>query len=71
MKAKHLYYSYWGQAGQPYVANVSFYATGDFRAGQKADKIARELRVTKTPRTIMCEGRVVSVLQRGTTSPEG
>ena len=65
-KKKQLYYvAKWAQAGHPSIANVSFYATGDYRASQKADRIARDLGVTKTPRTIQREGQVVQCLTRG------
>lgn len=60
---KTLYQARWGF---PSIANVSFEAASDYRAIQRADKIARELGVTNTPRTITASGgRAVEAIQRG------
>lgn len=64
MKKKH-YTARWAQAGHPSIANVSFDASHLENAKRQADKIAKELGVTNTPRTITCEGAVVEILTTG------
>ncbi len=64
MKKKY-YTARWAQAGHASTANVSFYASHNTNAKRQADKIARELGVTKTPRTITCEGKTVETLTTG------
>ncbi len=64
MKKKN-YTVRWAQAGRPSIANVSIMATHDTNAKRAADKIARELGVTNTPRTIYEGGRCVEVLTKG------
>lgn len=54
-------------AGKPTIANVSFFASHDTNASRQADKIARELNVTNTPRTIYSGARLVQTLDKGTT----
>jgi hypothetical protein len=51
---KHNYNVRWGT-----IANVSFQAISDYHARKQADKIARELNVTKTPRTITKDGKLI------------
>lgn len=62
---KQRYKARWGQAGKPSIANVSFDASSDANAQRRADKIARELNVTNTPRDIMCGDRLVESLTTG------
>jgi hypothetical protein len=50
------YTAKWAQAGHPSFANVSFEARSDYEAKQKANRIARELNIQHTPRTIMKSG---------------
>jgi hypothetical protein len=64
-----LYKARWGMAGQPDIANVSFEARSDYEAKLRADKIARELGVTHTPRTIQKSGGgMVECRMSGTSS---
>ena len=49
------------------IANVSFEARSDYHAKLRADKIARELQVTHTPRIITSNGRVVESILTGIT----
>ncbi len=63
-KAKH-YTARWAQPGHPSLGNVSFDASNDSVAKRQADKIAREIGLTRTPRTITEGGRVVEVLSTG------
>jgi hypothetical protein len=58
---KHYYNARWAVNGHPSIANVSFYASHDANAIRRADKIARELGVTNTPRTITKDGVKVIV----------
>jgi len=64
MKKKH-YTARWAQAGKPSIANVSFESSHDTNAKRQADKIARELNVTNTPRTITCDGQVIECITKG------
>jgi hypothetical protein len=50
------YTARWAQAGQPSIANVSFEARSEYEAKQRANKIARELGLRTSPRTIMQSG---------------
>lgn len=63
--AKKHYTARWGLPGRPSIANVSFEASHDIDAKRRANKIARELHVENTPRSITCGGRVVEVLDTG------
>ncbi len=58
----------WGQAGQPSIANVDIMATSDINAKRSANKTARELGVTNTPRTIYEGGRCVEVNTKGVSN---
>ncbi len=49
---KQQYKARWGQPGKPSTGNVSFDANSDDAAKKTADRIARELGLTNTPRTI-------------------
>jgi len=62
---RNYYTARWSRTGTVSIANVSFWAANDYTASLQADKIARELNVTGTPRTITCEGRVTQCLTRG------
>jgi hypothetical protein len=57
-KMKH-YTARWAHPGQPSIGNVSFDAQSDYHAKLRADKIARDIRLTNTPRTITCDGRII------------
>lgn len=69
-KKKILYKARWGQAGQPATASVDFYAKDDEAAKTEANRIARELGVTNTPRTIMqgLGGGMVECITTGVSS---
>ena len=64
---KFQYTAKWANPGQGSIANVSFKAASDNRASLCADKIARDLRLTRSPRTLECwkDGKhvVVEVLE--------
>lgn len=49
---KHKYKVIWQMVGHTQSANVSLTTSSDHNASQQANKIARELGVTNTPRTI-------------------
>jgi hypothetical protein len=67
-KKKEKYYiARWAQAGRPSIGNVSFYATSHALAKRKADKIAVEIGLPNTPRTIVCEGEVIECISTGIT----
>lgn len=51
------------------LANVSFTASSDAMAKRRADKIAKDLNVTRTPRTLTSEGRVVECIATGLSNP--
>jgi hypothetical protein len=59
------YKARWAQPGQPSIGNVSFDARNDEVAKRKADRIASELGLTNTPRTIYAGERCVDVLNTG------
>ena len=61
---KH-YTARWAQAGHPSIANVIFDASNDEVASRRADKIARELGVANTPRTITVAGCCIQCITRG------
>lgn len=63
----HNYNARWATPGQPSIANVSFTSSHDANAKRQADKIARDLNVTRTPRTITCDGKVVECINSGTS----
>ena len=62
---KHYYVVRWALAGQPSIANVSFDSSHSTNAKRQANKLARELGVTQTPRTITCDGRLIETLTTG------
>ena len=64
MKKKH-YTARWALAGRPSTANVTIVTSHAENAKKIADKIAREMGVTNTPRTIMFEGRVIECFDKG------
>jgi hypothetical protein len=64
MKKQH-YNARWGKAGFSSIANVSYEASHDANAIKRADKIARELGVTNTPRTITRNGILIEILNTG------
>jgi hypothetical protein len=69
LNPSRLYKARWGQTGAPDIANVSFEARSDYEAKLRADKIARELGVTHTPRTIQRSGGgMVECRMSGTSS---
>ena len=51
---KFQYTARWANPGQGSLANVSFEASSDNRASLRADKIARDLHLIHSPRTIQC-----------------
>ena len=61
MRKRH-YTARWAQAGHPSIANVSFEASHDTNAKRVADKLAREMNVTRTPRTITRDGVLIETL---------
>lgn len=64
------YYARWSLAGKPSIGNVSFWAGDDEIAKRRADKIAVEINLTRTPRTITEGNRTVEMLpDRGMTKP--
>lgn len=63
--AKKYYIARWAQPGHPSVGNVSFYAQSDYHAKQTANKTAKELGLTNTPRTIMRDGKLIECLNQG------
>jgi len=69
MKKNH-YVAKWAQVGHPSTANVSFDAVSDYHAKKQADGIARELGVTRTPRTIQRAGVVVECIMRGVSDED-
>lgn len=60
-----LYKARWGFAGQTDIGSVDFKAQSDFHAKQTANKTARELGLTNTPRTLMREYKVIECLSKG------
>jgi hypothetical protein len=59
------YTAKWAQAGHPTVASVSFEASSDYHAKIQANRIANELGVTNTPRTIQKGAELVECIQTG------
>ena len=70
-KKKRKYYTArWALPGHPSIGNVSFYAGDDGIAKRRADRVAKQINLCNTPRTITEAGRVVEVLDRGLTKPD-
>lgn len=66
---KQQYTARWGQPGHPSLGNVSFDARSDYEAKQRADKIAREINLTKTPRTITdSKGNLIECINTGVST---
>lgn len=62
----HHYTAIWAQCGKPSSANVSFEARSDYHAKLMANKIAKQLNVTRTPRTITrSDCGVIECIQSG------
>jgi len=60
------YTARWARDGKPSIASVSFTAASNNRAIMKADRIARQLGVTHTPRTITGErGLLIECINKG------
>ena len=59
------YKAVWAQAGKPSIANVSFVAVSDYHAKLQADKIAQDLGVTHTPRTLTKNNQIIECLRSG------
>lgn len=59
------YTARWAQPGQTSIANVSFEARSDYHAKKSANKIARDLGVTRTPRTITKDATLIECIQTG------
>ncbi len=59
------YTARWAQAGKPTRGNVSFKAQSDYHAKIMANKIAKEIDCTRTPRTITCDGKIIECIQTG------
>ena len=64
---QHNYNARWARPGQPSIGNVSFSAASDTRAKKRADKIAREIGLPNTPRTLTRDGTLIEVLNTGMT----
>jgi hypothetical protein len=62
------YTARWAQTGRPTIGNVSFEAQSDYHAKLRANKIAKEISCTNTPRTITCEGKLIECIQTGISS---
>lgn len=62
---KNTYVAKWGMTAAATLANVSITAVSVYHASRQADKIAKELGVTKTPRTIQHKGQMVEQLDTG------
>ncbi len=63
------YTAKWGRTGESSIGNVSFSARSDSEAKRKADKIACEIGLPNTPRTLQRGAEVIEVLQTGRTQP--
>ncbi len=61
---KHQYNARWSH-GASSIANVSFSAVSDHHAKKQANRIARELNVTHTPRTIQKGAQVIECITTG------
>jgi hypothetical protein len=68
-KVKMNYKARWSRNGIISEGNVSFTARSDAEAKRKADKIAREIGLPNTPRTLMRESTTIEVLSTGVTTP--
>lgn len=68
MKQNH-YTARWAQPGQPSIGNVSFTARSDAEAKRKADRIAGEIGLPSTPRTLSRGFETIEVLNTGKTNP--
>lgn len=62
---RRLYEVRWAQAGKPSIANVQIRTTTLANCKRAANKVAKQLGVTNTPRTIVSEGRVLESLVTG------
>ncbi len=68
-KTKKSYTAIWRRSDDlTQRANVSFDAFDDADAIKKADKIAVEVDSTRSPRTIICQGRTVQTLNTGVSA---
>lgn len=59
------YTAKWAQPGQPSRGNVSFDARNDEEASRKADRIADEIGLPNTPRTIQRGAVCIQCLNTG------
>lgn len=64
---KTQYTARWAPHGQPSIGNVSFFARSDAEAKRKADRIAREIGLPNTPRTLSRGAQCIEVLSTGRT----
>lgn len=55
----------WQMAGAPVLANVTIRTTSLYNASRSANTEAKQLGVTKTPRTIQLNGKVIEELDTG------
>jgi hypothetical protein len=62
------YTARWAQPGHPSIGNVSFFAASDSAAKRKADRIAHEIGLPNTPRTLSRGAECIEVLDTGTTN---
>lgn len=66
---KQQYTARWAQPGHPSIGNVSFDARSEYEAKQRANKIARELNLIHTPRTITnSKGELIEALNDGVSN---
>lgn len=70
MKTAQHYIARWAQPGQPSIGNVSFVARSDTEAKRKADKIAHQIGLPSTPRTLTRGYTTIETLNRGLTWPD-
>jgi len=63
------YKARWGHPGKSAIGNVSFSASTDAIAKRKADKIADQLGLPCTPRTLSRGNQIIEVLTTGRTHP--
>lgn len=63
------YTAKWARPGQASIGNVSFTARNDTEAKKKADRIAVEIGLPNTPRTLQRGAECIEVLSTGRTWP--
>lgn len=68
MRTAQHYIARWSRDGST-LGNVSFTARNDTEAKRKADRIARDIGLPNTPRTLSRGYQTIESLTRGTTQP--